>query len=174
VTIGYFIAKVMLEKYPLAKGQKYVWIGSPAKCGDDAIQILMDLTPGKRSCYIKELGPDQKKAISVEEPLNNVMGILVIWDNAQNKGKGVVFKYNWGRVCELTGIKYSDFMPKGGYANPVFWTTRLKSNIAVIPYFDTPTEFVRVAKEVEVTPEMYVQMIGAGVNPYQTIGLTKP
>ena len=174
VTIGYFIGKIMMEKYPLAHGQKYVWIGSPAKCGDDAIQILFDLTPGKRNCYIKELTPDLKKAITVEEPLNNVMGILVIWDNRENKGRAVVFKYDWGKTCQVSGLKYADLSPKGGKANPLFWIVRLKSNVALIPYFDKPGEFVSVAAEVPVTPEMFARMIAAGVNPYETIGLTKP
>jgi len=174
VTIGYFIARIVLDKYPLSKGQKYVWIGSPAKCGDDAIQVLLDLTPSKRTCYIKELTPAQKKAITVEEPLNNVMGMLVVWDNARNQGRAAVFKYDWGKACQVSGLKYADFNPDGGAANPLFWTSRLKSNLAMIRYFDRPSEFVSVAREVEVSPEMYVRLISAGTNPYEAIGLVKP
>ena len=172
VTSGYLIVKMINEKYPLEKGQKYVWIGSPPKCGDDAIQVLLDLTPGKRTCFIKGLSPAQRKKIKVEEPLNNVQGILVVWDNKANKGKGVVFKYNWGKVCEIAGLKFSDFRPPKGRKDPRFFTTRLKGNRAVMPYLDKPAELVGVAVEIDVSPEMYMKLISAGSNPYEAAGLT--
>ncbi len=172
VTSGYLIVKLINEKYPLKKGQKYVWIGCPPKCGDDAIQVLLDLTPGKRTCFIKGLSPAQRKKIKIEEPLNNVQGILVVWDNKANKGKGMVFKYNWGKVCEIAGLKFADFRPPRGQKNPSFFTTRLKGNRALLPYLDKPSELVGVAAEIDVTPEMYVKLVSAGSNPYEAAGLT--
>ncbi len=169
---GYLIVQLLLEKYPLKKGHKYVWIGAPPKCGDDAIQILLDLTPGKRTCFIKGLTPSQKKRIKVEEPLNNVQGALIIWDNKANQGNAVVFKYHWAKACKIAGLKYSDFLPPAGPKDPRFFTTRLQANRALMPYLDKPSELVSVAKEVTVTPEMYVKMISAGSNPYEVIGLT--
>lgn len=142
------------------------------KCGDDAMQILLDLTPGKRTCFIKGLTPAQKKKITVEKPLNNVQGILVIWNNKANEGKGVVFTYNWGKACEIAGLKFADFRPPKGQKDPTFFTTRLKANQALFPYLDKPSELVGVAKEIKVTPEMYVKMISAGSNPYEVAGLT--
>lgn len=170
---GYLMVKLVMEKYPLQKGLRYVWIGSPPKCGDDAVQILLDLTPGKQNCFIKGLTPAQKRQITVEEPLNNVLGILIIWDNAANRGKAVTFKYDWGKACDMAGIKFSDFFPEKGMADPRFFTSRLKGNFALMPYLAKPSEFVTVAKETEVTAEMYVQMISAGSNPYEVVGLTR-
>lgn len=172
VISGYLISGLVSKKYPLEKGQKYVWIGAPPKCGDDAIQVLLDLTPGKRSCFIKGLTAAQRKAITIEEPLNNVQGILIVWDNKKNQGKGLVLKYDWGKACKIGGVKFADFRPPKGHKDPRFFTTRLKVNKALISYLDKPSELVSVAKEIRVTPEMYVKMISAGSNPYQVVGLT--
>jgi formylmethanofuran dehydrogenase subunit E-like metal-binding protein len=172
VTAGYLMVGLIKEKYPLGKGQKYVWIGAPPKCGDDAIQILLDLTPGERTCFIKGLTPQQRKEISIEEPRNNVQGILVIWDNKANQGKGAVFKYNWKKACALAGLKFEDFFPKKGKRDPRFFTSRLKVNRALIPYLDKPSELVSVPKELDVNPQLYVKLISAGSNPYKAAGLT--
>jgi len=42
-----------------------------------------------------------------------------------------------------------------------------------MPYLDKPADFVKVVKEVEVSPQMYTKITTAGVNPYEVIGLTK-
>ncbi len=172
VTAGYMMVRLINEKYPLDKGQKYVWIGAPPKCGDDAIQILLDLTPGKRTCFIKGLTPQQRKEITIEEPLNNVQGILVVWDNKANQGKGVVFKYNWKKACDLAGLKFADFRPPKGQRDPRFFTSRLQANRALIAYLDKPSELVSVPKEIDVSPEMFMKLISAGSNPYKAAGLT--
>lgn len=173
VSTGYQIVQLILESYPLKKGEKYVWIACPPWCKDDAIQILLDLTPGKRSLFVKNLTPDQKKAVSGEKPNDNIAGILVIWNNKAKKGKAVAFRYDWGKACQVSGVEKKDFKPKGGKNNPVFWTTRVKCNWGLMPYLDKPGDFVTVVKEVEVSPQMYTKMTSAGVNPYEVIGLTK-
>jgi len=145
----------------------------PPWCKDDAVQILLDLTPGKRSLFVKQLTADQKKAVSGEKPTDNIAGILVIWNNKANKGKAVALRYDWGKACQVSGVKKKDFKPKGGKKNPVFWTTRVKGNWGLMPYLDKPADFVKVVKEVEVSPQMYTKMTTAGVNPYEIIGLTK-
>jgi hypothetical protein len=131
------------------------------------------LTPGKQNCFVKGLAPAQKQQITVEEPLNKVLGILIVWDNAANRGKAVVFKYDWGKACEVARMKFSDFSHEKGMADPRFFTSRLKGNFGLMPYLDKPSEFVTVAKETEVTGEMFVKMISAGSNPYEVIGLTR-
>lgn len=173
VSTGYQIVQFILERYPLKKGEKYVWIACPPWCKDDAVQILLDLTPGKRSLFVKNLNPDQKKAVSGEKPNDNIAGILVIWNNKAKKGKAVAFRYNWGKACQVSGVEKKGFKPKGGKKNPVFWTTRVKCNWGLMPYLDKSGDFVKVVKEVKVSPQMYTKMTSAGVNPYEVIGLTK-
>ena len=173
VSTGYQIVQFILEKYPLKNGEKYVWIACPPWCKDDAVQILLDLTPGKRSLFVKNLTTDQKKAVSGEKPNDNIAGILVVWNNKAKKGKAVAFRYDWGKACQVSGVTKKDFSPKGGKKNPVFWSTRVKCNWSLMPYLDKPADFVKVVKEVEVSAQMYTKMTSAGVNPYEVIGLTK-
>jgi formylmethanofuran dehydrogenase subunit E-like metal-binding protein len=173
VSTGYQIVQFILGNYPLKKGESYAWIACPPWCKDDAIQIFLDLTPGKRSLFVKQLTADQKKTISGEKPTDSIAGILVIWNNTANKGKAVALRYNWGKAWQVSGVESKDFKPKGGKSNPVFWTTRVKCNWGLMPYLTKPADFVRVVKEVEVSPQMYTKMTIAGVNPYEVIGLSK-
>lgn len=131
--------------------------------------MLFDLTPGKRSCFVKELSVEQKTALRTTA--GDVAGILVIWNDKESKGKGVVFRFDWIKACEVSDVKRSDFKPEGGKSNPVFWTTRVKCNWGLMPYLDQPEMLINVAKEFEVTPEMLVKFEMAGVNPYVEIGM---
>ncbi len=169
ITSGYFIAGYIQKNYPLQKGEKYIWIACPPWCKDDVIQMLFDLTPGKRSCFVKELSVEQKTALRTNA--GDVAGILVIWNDKESKGKGVVFRFDWIKACEVSDVKRSDFKPEGGKSNPVFWTTRVKCNWGLMPYLDQPEMLINVAKEFEVTPEMLVKFEMAGVNPYVEIGM---
>jgi formylmethanofuran dehydrogenase subunit E-like metal-binding protein len=173
ISTGYQIVQFILERYPLKKAESYIWIACPPWCKDDALQILLDLTPGKRSLFAKQLTADQKKAVSGEKPNDNIAGILVIWNNKAKKGKAVAFRYDWGKAWQVSGVDRKDFKPKGGKNNPVFWATRVKCNSGLMPYLNKPADFVKVVKEVEVSTQMYAKMTIAGVNPYEVIGLTK-
>jgi formylmethanofuran dehydrogenase subunit E-like metal-binding protein len=173
VSTGYQIVAFALENYPLNKGESYAWIACPPWCKDDAVQVLLDLTPGKRSLFVKNLTPDQKKSVSGETPNDNIAGILVIWNNKANKGKAVALRYDWEKACEVSGVSRKDFKPEGGKKNPVFWTTRVKCNWGLMSYLDKPAGFVKVVKEMEITPQIYTKMTMAGVNPYEVMGLTK-
>jgi formylmethanofuran dehydrogenase subunit E-like metal-binding protein len=173
VSTGYQIVQSILEKYPLKKGENYAWIACPHWCKDDAVQILLDLTPGKKSLFVKQLTPDQTKAVLDEKPTDNIAGILVIWNNKAKKGKAVAFRYDWGKACQVSGLDRKDFIPEGGKKNPVFWTTRVKCSWGLMPYLNKPADFVKVVKEVEVSSQMYTKMTIAGVNPYEVIGLTR-
>ncbi|MBW1692106.1 MAG: hypothetical protein DRG87_10620 [Deltaproteobacteria bacterium] len=167
LTSGYFIVKVIQKRYPLKKGEKYIFIACPPWCKDDAIQILLDLTPGKRSLFVKQLSKEQRKKLP-----EGVAGILIVWNNKEKKGKGVVFQFNRKKAYEeIGGVKINDFRPKGGKSNPVFWTTRVKVDWALMPYLNRPEMFVNTLKEFDVTPDMMVKLGQAGVDPYVEIGL---
>jgi hypothetical protein len=42
-----------------------------------------------------------------------------------------------------------------------------------MPYLNKPADFVKVVKEVEVSPQLYTKMTIAGVNPYEIMGLIR-
>jgi len=173
VSTGYQIAQFILERYPLHKGETYAWIACPPWCKDDAVQILLDLTPGKKSLFVKNLTAEQIKALPGEKPTDSIAGVVVVWNNKSNKGKAAALRYNWGKAWQVSGVTAEQFKPKGGKKNPLFWTSRIKCNWGLMPYLRKPEGFVRVVKEVEVTPQMYTKMTVAGINPYEVIGLTK-
>ena len=54
VSSGYQIAQFALQNFPLKKGESYAWIACPPWCKDDAIQVFLDLTPGKKNDLCKE------------------------------------------------------------------------------------------------------------------------
>jgi formylmethanofuran dehydrogenase subunit E-like metal-binding protein len=169
VTSGYFIAQLIQEKYPIGPGEQYIWFACPPWCKDDAVSTTLDLTPGKRNLYVKDMAEGQ----SMEGQRGQWAGIMVLWNAKNKKGKAIALQFDWNEAYKLAGLKAADFQPQGGTSNPAFFTARIKSSWSLIPYLDRPERFVSVVKEVEITPEMLKRMKMAGVNPYQIIGIVK-
>ncbi len=166
---GYMIAEYIRKNYSLGAGETYTWIGCPNWCKEDAIQILLDLTPGKKSLIAKQRSGE---LFVKEKPL---AGILIIWNDTAKSGRGVAFQYDWGEMCNLSDVDLSDFKPPGGKKNPLFWTTRIKASFGLMPYLDQPGMFVSlVSGEFNVTSEQLDRVKMAGVDPYVELGLAEP
>ena len=168
VSAGYLITGYIQQNYTLKKGEKYTWIACPSWCKDDAIQTLLDLTPGKRSMFVKQLSEEQEAELPAD-----VAGILVKWNETEGNGAGVVLQFNWTEANAVSNINGSSYSPPGFTANPLFWTSRLKGDWGLMPYLNQPEKFVEVAKEFDVTAEMLNRLKMAGVNPYVEIGMTE-
>jgi formylmethanofuran dehydrogenase subunit E-like metal-binding protein len=145
---GYMIARYVTEHYPLEKEEAYVWIACPPWCKDDALQVLLDLTAGKKCLYAMELTAPQKKELTFENPA----GMLIIWNERRNVGKGVVFSFDWEKARR---------------------EDKLQMVMDLLAYAEKPEAFVRVVKESELTPEMLEKLKTADANPYTWFGLTK-
>jgi formylmethanofuran dehydrogenase subunit E-like metal-binding protein len=150
VSSGYMMGKFIMNRYPLVKGERYTWIASPAFCKDDAIQMLLDITPGKKGLYVDNLTKSQQESITCKNPA----GILVVWNERESKGKGVVFNFDWDKVRRKDKDK-------------------LKTMLGMLPYLERPETFVGVVKEFDVTPEMLEKLTTAETNPYKWFALTK-
>jgi formylmethanofuran dehydrogenase subunit E-like metal-binding protein len=169
LTSGYLIAGYIRENYSLGPGESYTWIGCPNWCKEDAIQVLLDLTPGKKSLIAKQRSGE---LFVKEKPL---AGILIIWNSTTKSGRGVAFRYDWGKMCNLSDVNLSDFKPPGGTTNPLFWTTRIKASFGPMPYLNQPEMFVSTASdEFNVTSEQLDRVKMAGVDPYVELGLEEP
>jgi len=166
VTAGYLIAQLIQKKYPLGQGERYIWFACPPWCKDDAVSTTLDLTPGKRNLYVKDMAEDQP----IQGQRGQWAGIMVLWNAKNKKGRAIALQFDWKPAYKLAGLQPGDLNPPGGTSNPAFFTARIKSSWALIPYLDRPARFVRVVKKVKVTPEMLKDMKMAGVNPYQIIG----
>jgi formylmethanofuran dehydrogenase subunit E-like metal-binding protein len=150
VSSGYMIAKVIGDKYPLEKGERYTWIASPVLCKDDAIQMLLDLTPGKKGLFVQKLTETQREQTALENPA----GILLVWNQKEGKGRGVVFHFNWDKASRKDKDK-------------------LKTMLGMLPHLERPEAFVDVVKEFDVTPQMLERLTTAETNPYKWLDLTK-
>ncbi|MCW3130376.1 MAG: FmdE family protein [Methanophagales archaeon] len=166
VSAGYLITGYIQQNYPLKRGEKYVWITCPPWCKDDAVQTLLDLTPGKRSMFVKQLLEEQEAELPAD-----IAGIIVKWNETENKGTGVVLQFNWTEANAVSNLNGSSYFPPSFVANPLFWTSRLKGEWGLMPYLNEPEKFVEMAKEFDVTAEMLNRLKMAGINPYVEIGM---
>lgn len=155
---GYFIAKAIQKQYPLRRGEKYVFIACPNACKDDAIQVLLDVTPGKKTLFVKKLTEDQKKQL----PEGKGAGILVKWNQSQKKGKGAVLALDMDKIRQTIDFK-----------KPSKRQAKAMSVSRLIPHLNSSEEFVKVVLEFSVTPEIMQGLESAGKNPYEVIGLSR-
>jgi formylmethanofuran dehydrogenase subunit E-like metal-binding protein len=145
---GYLIVQYIAERYPLKKGEAYTWFAYPPWCKDDALQVLLDLTAGKKDLYARNLAGSQKEELTFKNPA----GLLTIWNAEKKTGKGIVFRFDWDKV------RTKD---------------RLRTVFDLLEYTENPEELVGVVKECELTPEMMEKLKTAEPNPYTWLGLTK-
>jgi len=154
LTSGYLMAHFILDHYPLEKGQKYTIISSPVWCKEDAFQVVMDQTPGKRGLVVKPLSEKQKENISIPNPA----GMVLIWDEKQKTGKGVALSFDFNTL-------------KGLYPKD---TPKAASILYTAPYLSSPDKFVSTAKEFDIDETMFNAIREAGSNPWESAGLTTP
>ena len=151
---GYLIAKYILEKYPLGKGDQYVWVSCPVWCKEDALQIMLDCTPGKKRLVMKRLSEEQQKKISFDK---RPAGMLLIWNNEKQTGKGAAFSYDSDYLTSLA--------EKG--------VSKLGRVYAAADHLDQPEKCVAVEAEFDLDGEKYTKIMQAGFNPYEVVGLVK-
>jgi formylmethanofuran dehydrogenase subunit E-like metal-binding protein len=156
LTWGYFTAKAIQRQYPLHLGEKYVFIACPNACKDDAIQVLLDVTPGKKTLIVKKLTEAQEKQM----PTGKKVGILVKWNQSLKKGKGAVLVLDMDKIRKTIDLK-----------KPSKLQAKAKLVPRLIPHLNSPETFVKVIQEFAVTPEIMQGLKSAGKNPYEVIKL---
>jgi formylmethanofuran dehydrogenase subunit E-like metal-binding protein len=153
LTSGYLIAHYVLKTYPLQTGERYTMIACPVWCKEDALQVVMDCTPGKKGLIVKQLSEDQKKRVAVSNPA----GLVLIWNAKKKSGKGVALSFDFDRIRSLS--------PKG--------SPKAASVLSVLKHLNQPERFVETAAEFNLDEKQYNSIIQAGVNPYAVAGLMK-
>ena len=153
LTSGYLMARYILNTYPLKKGQRYTMIACPVWCKEDAFQVILDCTSGKKGLFAKQLSDAQKEKITVANPA----GLLLIWDAGAKTGKGIALSFDFDRLraCSPRDAPKAAMVP------------------AALDHLDKPERFVSSAAEFDLDNERYQAMIQAGSNPYEVAGLTK-
>jgi formylmethanofuran dehydrogenase subunit E-like metal-binding protein len=153
LTSGYMMAHYILHHYPLKEGERYTVVASPVWCKEDALQVILDCTAGKKGIVVKPLSKEQTDRISVANPA----GFLLIWNDRDKTGKGVALSFDFNRLNALS--------PAG--------TPKAASVLAALKYLDQPDQFVSVSSEFDLNEKRYQDMIQAGGNPYEIAGLLK-
>ena len=152
LTSGHLICHYILKHYPLSPNQSYTVIASPVWCKEDAFQVIMDLTPGKRGLVVKPLSEAQKKKVTVPNPAC----FLLIWDRNAKAGKAVALSFDFN--------KFKALYPEG--------TPKAATILHTAAHMSTPDKFVSVSKEFDLSETQYSAMKEAGNNPYDVMGLT--
>jgi formylmethanofuran dehydrogenase subunit E-like metal-binding protein len=153
VTSGYLLAHYILNKYPLQNGERYTVVSCPVWCKEDALQVVLDCTPGKKRMVVKPLTQEQQDRISVKNPA----GMVLIWDDKNKTGKGMVLSFDFDRLRRLA--------PKDA--------SKAVMVLAAVDYLDRPDQFVSEAARFELNQAVYEDIVNAGTNPYAVVGLIR-
>jgi formylmethanofuran dehydrogenase subunit E-like metal-binding protein len=154
LTSGYLMAHFILDHYPLEQGQKYTIISCPVWCKEDAFQVVMDQTPGKRGLVVKPLSAAQKEKITIPNPA----GMVLIWDKKLKTGKGIALSFDFNALKGL----YPEDTPK---AASILYTAQ---------YLSSPDKFVSAAAAFDLDETTFNRINEAGTNPWEVAGLTTP
>ena len=153
LTSGYLLAHYIQAHYPLAPGERYTVLASPVWCKEDAFQVILDCTPGKKGLIVKPLSPKQLQAVTVPNPA----AILLVWNGKQKTGRGVALSFSFDRLRALA--------PEG--------TPKAASVLSALDHLGDPERFVSAAATFELDESLYQRLTQAGSNPYEVAGLVK-
>jgi formylmethanofuran dehydrogenase subunit E-like metal-binding protein len=153
LTSGYLMAHYILDHFPLKPGERYTVVACPVWCKEDAFQVIMDCTAGKKGLIVKPLSDDQKKRISVDNPA----GMVLVWDAKQKRGRGAALSFSFDPLRALS--------PKDA--------PKAAMVLAAVDHLDQPDRFVSTAAEFNLDEQRYEAIIQAGNNPWEVVGLMK-
>ena len=151
LTSGYLMAHYILDHFPLKDGERYTVIACPVWCKEDAFQVVMDCTPGKKGLVVKPLSDDQKKQITVPNPA----GMVLVWDAKQKRGRGAALSFSFDPLRALS--------PKD--------TPKAAMVLAALDHLDQPDRFVSTSAEFNLDEKRYDAITRAGSNPWAVVGL---
>jgi formylmethanofuran dehydrogenase subunit E-like metal-binding protein len=153
LTSGYLMAHYILDHFPLKSGERYTVVACPVWCKEDAFQVVMDCTPGKRGLIVKKLSDDQKKQIRIDHPA----GMVLVWDAKQKRGRGAALSFSFDPLRALS--------PEG--------TPKAAMVLSALDYLDKPDKFVSTAAEFDLDEKRYDAIVQAGNNPWEVVGLSR-
>lgn len=135
----------------------------PPWCKDDALEVLLNTTPGKNGMAVVPV--DAKTKESLRPEAKNLAGVYFRYDSKTKKGEGLILAYDFDKAAALSGIDLNKGFP---------WESWLKSDLWYIDYLDKPGLFISVVRKFELKegeePSDYAK---AGVNPLVKLDLLK-
>ncbi len=153
VTSGYLLANYIKNHFALMKGDSYTIIASPVWCKEDALQVILDRTAGKRGIVVKPLAKEIVEQISYANPA----GMVLIWNAKEEVGKGYALTFDY------------DILKKYAPAD----SPKIAVLLAGLEHFENPDQYVTTAASFDLDKNTYDKITQAGSNPYQVVGLMK-
>lgn len=156
IIFGYFTAKSIAAKYPLRGREKYIFIASPNECKDDAIQVILGLTPGKKNLIVKPVNK-----VKIKKPTGTIItGILIKWSENDNKGSGVVLGIDIDAVKAI--VEVDQHMPRN---------LKVLAVGKLLKHLPDFLSFFSAVREFPVTKDLKEKLIDAGTNPYVVLDM---
>ena len=165
VNSGYLLANYLVREFPLRNSnEKYYIISSPQWCKEDALQTLLNTTPGKSGMAVIPVNAETKARLIPEA--KNLAGIYIRWNEKEQRGDGVVLSFDFNKGAVLAGLDNKQGFP---------WESKLKLDIWYQNYYDKPEVFIGPIKSFVIEngekPEDYSR---TGVNPLEKLQLLQP
>ena len=95
VASGYFTARFITGRLPLAEGERYAYIGAPAWCQDDYLMYYLNLTPGKHGYYTMAY-PWSRAWKTDQQTFSDLGGIVIRFNARTGRGKADFLRFDWG------------------------------------------------------------------------------
>ncbi|NLI82593.1 MAG: hypothetical protein GX443_13035 [Deltaproteobacteria bacterium] len=165
VTSGYLLANYLEKNFPLlVPGSAYFVLSIPPWCKDDALQILLNTTPGKSGYAVFYLSAADKG--NLREEAKDLAGVF-FRKNQSGKWEGVVLGFSFAKIEEMGGPTTAQ-----GYA----WESRLAMDLWLLDYLDQPELFINVIKTFELQQGAPSDWARVGVDPLDAahLDLWKP
>lgn len=162
VTSGYLLANYLKKEFPLrSPDESYYVLAVPPWCKDDALQVVLNTTPGKSGMSVIPVNAAARENLKPEA--KNLAGIYFRYDSKAKKGDGVVLAFDFAKAQSLSGIDMNKGFP---------WESRLKSDLWYLDYLDKPELFINVIKKFELKPgEVPDDYAQPGANPLARLDL---
>jgi len=165
VTSGYLLANFLEREMPLrSASDSYFIISAPVWCKEDALQTVLNTTPGKSGMAV--LPMDEKSKEKLLPEAKNLAGIYFRTDRKTKKSEAMVLTFDFAKGAELSGLDKQTKL--------FDWEKKVKTVLWELDNLDKPELFITVLKRFELkegeTPMSYVQ---PGVNPLVQFGLVK-
>lgn len=142
VNSGYLIANYLKQALPLqSTDEKYYIISTPVWCKEDALQTILNTTPGKSGMAVLPL--DEKVKAQLIPEAQNLAGIYIRWNNKTKTGDGVVVGFNFEQANVISKIDNKQGFP---------WESKIKMDLFLLDYYDKPEMFVNTIKKFELQP----------------------
>lgn len=164
VNSGYLIANYLKKELPLRSAdEKYYIISVPVWCKEDALQTVLNTTPGKSGMAVLPI--DEKIKDQLIPEAKKLAGIYIRWNNKTKTGDGLVLAFDFEQANAMGNIDNKQGFP---------WESKVKMDLFLLDYYDKPEMFVSTIKKIELKagdkPDAYA---APGVNVLDQLGLLK-